>query len=114
MYGLVTITLHHAEIAWSPNSYIYIMTSDLKDFPSFLGIVAALVILLVASIIVTVLVFVTVAYRRQKLQHRNQETPQGSCYFSCIYGFSTYIYISIVQLQYMRSRMTGLYLDYHK
>ena len=33
--------------------------------------------LFLAGIIVTV---VAVAYRRQKVHHRNQDTPQGSCY----------------------------------
>lgn len=47
-----------------------------------LGTVTTVVMLLFASIIVTVLVFVIVAYRRQKLHLRNQKTPQGSCHFS--------------------------------
>ena len=34
-------------------------------------------LLFLAGIIVTV---VAVVYRRQKLHHRHQETPQGSCY----------------------------------
>jgi ABC-type antimicrobial peptide transport system permease subunit len=55
--------------------YRYITTSYLQE-SSFLGIIAALVIL-VAGIIITV---VTVTYRRQKLYHRNQEIPQGIYY----------------------------------
>ena len=41
--------------------------------------------LLFAGIIVTVLVFVIVAYRWHKLHNRNQETPQGSCHVSCVF-----------------------------
>ena len=38
--------------------------------------------LLPASIIITV---VTFAYHRQKLHHRNEETPQGSAYVHCVF-----------------------------
>ena len=45
---------------------------------------AVIVMLLLASIIITV---VAVAYHRQKLHHRNQETPQGSSYVRVFLAF---------------------------
>ena len=78
------------------------------------GVVAVLAMLLIASIIITV---VTFAYYRQKLHHRNQETPQGIVimFHVCFFGISINITkITYIQLQFMRSRMTGLYLDYHR
>ena len=44
--------------------------------------------MLFAGIIVTVTVFVIVAYRQHKLHHSNQETPQGSHHVSCVFFFS--------------------------
>ena len=49
--------------------------------------------LLFAGIIVTVTVFVIVAYRQHKLHHSNQETPQGSHHVSrMLFDFDYKIY----------------------
>ena len=49
--------------------------------------------LLLASIIITV---VTFAYHRQKLHHRNEETPQGSTYVQCVFWHLLRLYTAAV------------------
>ena len=44
---------------------------------TYIGTVTAMVMMLFAGITVTGLVFVIIAYHRNKLHQRNQETPQG-------------------------------------
>ena len=55
--------------------------------------------LLLAGMLVTVVVFLIIAYHQHKLHNRNQQIPQGSCHVSCVFwhfNLTLYYYVHTV------------------